>query len=281
MSIRAISIDAGPKAKLAANTFTLKNRETVTPLRTGTLQLEVQDSGAGLTKSQISKLFRRGVQFNVNDLQAGQGSGLGLYIAKGIIEQHGGSLTASSEGLGRGSTFVVTIPLYQSDGANTPSNETQKSTQLSSETAHQPTPLRMLIVDDAVSNRRLLARLLENRGHACETAENGEIALQKIRQAQDAGLPEYNLILLDYEMPVLNGPATSRKLRDEGNGVFIVGITGNMLAEDVAYFLSCGANSVLPKPFQIATLEQLCMEYSVGTGKSNWKTTSAPMHENV
>ena len=78
----------------------------------GTLEVTVTDSGAGMSKDQVAQLFRDGVQFNVNQLQAGNGSGLGLYIAKGIVEQHGGKLSAASEGLGFGTTFTMTLPLY-------------------------------------------------------------------------------------------------------------------------------------------------------------------------
>ena len=87
--------------------FVLKNSEEVSVMHCGTLQVKVQDSGAGMSKDQVSQLFQHGVQFNVNDLQAGQGSGLGLYIAKGIVEQHEGRLWAESGGIGYGTTFKV------------------------------------------------------------------------------------------------------------------------------------------------------------------------------
>mmetsp|Transcript_4267 Transcript_4267/g.8735 ORF Transcript_4267/g.8735 Transcript_4267/m.8735 type:complete len:599 (+) Transcript_4267:101-1897(+) len=272
LDIRATTTRATPQERQMAHKFTLKNMMTVSRVRSGTLQLEVQDSGAGMTKAQVSRLFRRGVQFNVNDLQAGQGSGLGLYIAKGIIEQHGGSLTASSQGLGHGSTFVVTLPLHQpTEGStDTPSSAPpSESSETESTNNHQqqhdkPTaPWNVLVVDDSVSNRRLLSRLLQNRGHVCDEAENGQLALDKIRHAQEAGLPDYDLILLDSEMPVLNGPLTAQTIRKyDGYGkVLIVGITGNILPEDVHYFESCGANRVLGKPIRIDVLEEICREY--------------------
>jgi signal transduction histidine kinase len=92
--------------------FVLNSGKQVNGSTCGWLQVKVKDSGAGMTKDQLSKLFRHGVQFNVNELQAGQGSGLGLYIAKGIIEQHNGYLYADSKGLGMGSTFTLELPLF-------------------------------------------------------------------------------------------------------------------------------------------------------------------------
>lgn len=272
LCIRATSTTFSDNRRLRRNpkTFVLKNSDVIHPMRWGTLQLEVQDSGAGMTASQVSRLFKQGVQFNVNDLQAGQGSGLGLYIAKGILEQHGGTLTASSEGLGKGTTFCVTLPLYTMQPINqnvsmTPSSAepSVKSEEFCLLTGKHRT-LNILLVDDSTSNRRLLSRLLTNRGHTCDGAEDGAVALDKIRQAIREDKP-YDLILLDYEMPVLNGPLTAKTLRQEdGNDVFIVGITGNMLAEDVNYFRSCGANGVLPKPFKIDSLEELCRENGIG-----------------
>lgn len=83
LKIRAYSTKAGRKENMMSESFKLKTSKVITSTRSGTLIFEVRDSGAGMTKDQISHLFRMGVQFNVNDLQAGNGSGLGLYIARG------------------------------------------------------------------------------------------------------------------------------------------------------------------------------------------------------
>lgn len=263
LNIRATWIKATKKQRKASRSFTLKNSQEVSPVCGGTLRLEVQDSGAGMTEDQVAHLFRQGVQFNVNNLQAGQGSGLGLYIAMGIIEQHGGTLTADSTGLGKGTTFSVSLPLYEvKSERHRP--ESHKSGE-SFGSIYDQSPMNILVVDDSLSNRRLLSRLLSNRGHTCQLAENGQDALDLIRQNQSEGEDGgFDLILLDFEMPVLNGPSTAKTLREDGNDVFIVGITGNMLTEDVDYFQSCGANRVLPKPFKMDALEDLCMEYGIG-----------------
>jgi signal transduction histidine kinase/CheY-like chemotaxis protein len=241
-------------------TFELKNNDIVTYDQSGELEVKVTDTGAGMSKEQLAKLFRQGVQFNVNDLQAGQGSGLGLFIAKGIVEQHGGRLFADSEGLGCGTTFTMTIPLYHVPEAEP--NESQYDMNVSYNTYRQSS-LRVLIVDDATSNRKLLGRLLKNRGHAFDETEDGHFAVEMVGDAERANRP-YDMVLLDYEMPILNGPEAAKKIRDIGIDVFIVGITGNMMPEDVAYFRSCGANAVLPKPFKMSSLEDLCVEYQVG-----------------
>jgi len=100
-------------ATSSVDAFTLHDGSDVAFERNGMLKLTVADSGAGMSAEQVARLFKEGVQFNVNELQAGQGSGLGLFIAKGIVELHGGRLAVSSEGLGKGSTFTLFIPLYE------------------------------------------------------------------------------------------------------------------------------------------------------------------------
>jgi CheY-like chemotaxis protein len=250
------------KATKAKATFILKNGEEVSHLPKGYMKLAVTDSGAGMSEAQLAELFSDGVQFNVNELQAGQGSGLGLYIAKGIMEQHGGTLAASSAGLGKGTTFTMILPLYHVPEAL---REKQMNEEVYANTRRaslKSLSLRILVVDDSTTNRKLLARMLGNHGHICDQAENGEIAVGMADEAMKADKP-YDSILMDYEMPVMNGPDACEKIRDLGCDAFIVGITGNVMEEDLVLFKSKGANGVLPKPFKLAELDQLWIEYDV------------------
>ena len=240
-------------------TFELSDSDMITAPKSGMLEVKVTDTGAGMSEEQQVKLFRQGMQFNVNELQAGQGSGLGLYIAKGIVEQHGGKLTACSEGLGYGTTFTMTIPLYRIP--EPVKMESQRNLHSGENSFHQ-SKLYVLIVDDAQSNRKLMKRLLDNRGHTCDEAEDGHLAVEMVRRAIDE-LKPYDMVLLDYEMPTMNGPTAALEIRRSGSDAFVIGITGNMMADDVAYFKSKGANAVLPKPFKISRLEELLVEYSV------------------
>jgi CheY-like chemotaxis protein len=241
--------------------FTLQNGEKVTFPRSGALQVEVTDTGAGMTTEQVANVFGDGVQFNVNELQAGQGSGLGLYIAKGIAEQHGGSLIVASEGLGHGTTFTIRLPLHRVPDVVLPGSLKNDSDKDISE--HPFESLRVLVVDDAAVNRKLLMRLLQNQGHYCDEAEDGLVAVHRAENALKAGNP-YDTILMDFEMPVMNGPAATQKIRALGCDSFIVGITGNLFQEDVSFFKASGANKVLPKPLKMRDLEDLWIEYGVG-----------------
>jgi len=124
-------------------------------------------------------------------------------------------------------------------------------------------PLRVLVVDDVASNRKLLKRLVANQGHIVEEAVDGQEAVEKVADAISRNLP-YDSILMDYEMPRLCGPEAAKLIREVlKSDAFIVGVTGNVLAEDMNYFSVCGANAVLPKPIQMLRLEELWMENHV------------------
>jgi CheY-like chemotaxis protein len=239
--------------------FELKNGVTESFLRTGYLRVSVKDTGAGMAQDQVPRLFNDGIQFNVNELQAGQGSELDLFISKGIVEQHSGTLEASSEGLGKGTTFTMTIPLYhvpENEGSKPEEKEGSKpeesytndgTLKRQGESFAGLASQHILVVDYSMTNRKLLGRLLKHHGHVCEEAEHGEVAVAMVTYAVERGDP-FDTVLLNYEMPVMNGPRAADEMRARGSHVFIVGITGNLLPEDVDFFQSCGANAVSVLP---------------------------------
>ena len=241
------------------HTFTVKGKEQVVCESSGELFLSVKDTGAGMTQEQLKKLFGKGVQFNVNELQHGNGSGLGLYIAKGIVDQHDGRLDCDSQGLGLGTKFTMKLPLY-----NLPDKQDVEWGRMESNANlyFVDWKLRILVVDDAMSNRKLLACLLSKKGHSVDQAEDGDVAVAKVREAEQHGKP-YDLVLMDYEMPNMNGPTAAEQIRKNGSDVYIAGVTGNLMQEDVAYFHACGAGAVLSKPLKISELEDLIIEQNI------------------
>ena len=245
----------------------------------GTIAVSVSDSGVGMSNRELKEVFSDGVQFNVNALQAGQGSGLGLYIAKGIVEQHGGSLAVTSEGRGCGTTFTMTLPLYTGDDissstshfAGTEQSPTHKSPSCPAKAGHGLPPaefLRILVVDDAAVNRKLMVRLLKNKGHDCVEAEDGLVAVERVKDSIRSG-SLFHSILMDSEMPNMTGPEAAQEIRALGCDTFIVGITGNLFQEDIAHFKSSGANKVLPKPLKLRLLEDIWHDYGVTLGHSS------------
>jgi len=224
----------------------------------------VKDSGAGMTQDQQNKLFGKGVQFNVNELQHGNGSGLGLYISKGIVEQHKGQLLCKSKGLGCGTSFMMRMPVY--DFTKQEEEKKKAEDALDEDDMHdlafEDSKLRILIVDDSISNRKLLGRLLSNKGHVNAQAEDGSVAVEMVLEAEKKGEP-YDLVLMDYEMPVMTGPEAAKQIRKNGCDIFIVGVTGNLMPEDIDYFHQCGAGAILSKPFRMSELDNLIFEHNI------------------
>lgn len=177
----------------------------------------------------------------------------------GLVESHGGTLRAKSPGLGKGATFEMTLPLFRVPPSLDTKGSAIAGTGPEDQSNHQ---MNILVVDDVTSNRKLLGRLLKNRGHTYDEATDGSVAVEMITNAGDSN-QVYDTILLDYEMPVMNGPTAATRIRALGYGGFIVGITGNLLPEDVQHFRSCGADAVLPKPFTMANLEDLWIDHGI------------------
>ena len=120
-----------------------------------------------------------------------------------------------------------------------------------------PHPPRILVVDDAASNRKMMVRLLTARGYECRQAEDGQQGIEMYqRMISDSRAPPL-AILMDYEMPVMNGPTATRKLREMGCAIPIIGVTGNLLPDDIAHFKQHGANEVMGKPLNIVKFEEV------------------------
>ena len=188
---------------------------------------------------------------------------MGLVIAKGIVEQHCGTIRVASEGKGKGTSFLVELPLFQVE----PKNEVTMARR-PSKTPRDPPQLRqVLVVDDVMSNRKMLVRLLERAGSRCQTATNGEEAVEVIRQnlEEENSIP-FDAVLMDHEMPELTGPEATETIRRLGYSGVVLGITGNVLKEDIDYFRSKGADEVLAKPVSLAQLQACWEKVSQGNG---------------
>jgi len=235
----------------------------------GSVRISVEDSGPGLSAENLAQLFKEGVQFNANKLQAGGGSGLGLFIAKGIVLLHCGLISAQSAGINKGATFIVELPVVRKKVVDvTEANESSgglddikkplqsHQTIEISESCHESkkvTVRRVLVVDDAASNRKMLCRILVNCGCVCVEADDGSTCITTLMDKTSD--PNVDLILLDFEMPVMKGPDAAAEIRRLGFKQIIIGVTGNVMQEDVIHFLECGAHAVLSKPLSMEKLQ--------------------------
>jgi len=274
MSVR-VSIDPLPVHKRVQQKISLHKNVLAEVLNVGTVSVEVIDQGVGMTQEQVDTVFEDGTQFDANKLQAGGGSGLGLNIARGIVLKHGGSLTCSSKGIGKGTTFTLCTKLYIDENLPSPAiGISDKNNSLSTSKQNDDDEenmgdanfvvpkLHVLVVDDSLTNRKLCQRLLERSGHSTEGASDGEEAVEMVKESMKNG-KYYDSILLDYEMPVMNGPDACRLIRKIGCSSYVTGVTGNVMSEDVDHFRSCGANWVMPKPFSLKAMEDQWVEDGV------------------
>jgi CheY-like chemotaxis protein len=120
---------------------------------------------------------------------------------------------------------------------------------------------RILVVDDVPMNRRMARRLLESRGSTCEEAVDGADAVERLRLSVSSS-QGFDIVLMDYQMPNLDGPGAARRMRSEvGYGGLIIGLTGNAEEREVENYKAHGANHVLVKPFDLDAFDQIVGDF--------------------
>jgi signal transduction histidine kinase/DNA-binding NarL/FixJ family response regulator len=208
------------------------------------LVVEVRDTGIGIPKDKIDAIFQPFVQADDSVTRRFGGTGLGLAIGKKIAIALGGDLSVTSV-VGHGSTFTVRIATGPLSGV--PLYDTPPAEPVAdiSEAKNAPCDLggtRVLVVDDGDTNRRLLKLLLERCGAAVHVAENGQIGVDM------AARKSYDAILLDMQMPVMDGYTAARKLRDTGYRGPVIALTAHAMKGDREKCEEAGCTGYLPKP---------------------------------
>ena len=123
---------------------------------------------------------------------------------------------------------------------------------------------RVLVVDDVPMNRKMLRRWLESRFDVCAEAENGQQAVDLVREAFiQERIPYYDLITMDYQMPIMDGATAIRHIRQLGYQGVIVAVTGNAVDEDIRLLLSSGANRVMTKPLCISIFDEFIVSINL------------------
>ena len=207
--------------------------------------VSVQDNGIGIPTHMLPQIFEMFTQVNGNLERSQGGLGIGLSIVKRLVEMHGGSVEARSDGLGSGSEFVVRLPVALSVAADEPADQP--------DTAYPTARHRILVVDDNLDAAESLAMLLTMMGHETLTAHDGLEALD----AAAAFRPD--VIFLDVGMPKLNGYEVARRIRQQawGKDMVLIALTGWGQEEDKRRSLEAGLDAHLVKPVLPAALEKL------------------------
>jgi CheY-like chemotaxis protein len=213
--------------------------------------LRVRDSGVGIAPDQLARVFEMFVQVDATLERSRDGLGLGLTLVKKFVEMHDGQIEVHSAGLGKGSEFVVRLPVLA--GPPKATREPEKSPNA------RASARRILVVDDNRDAAKSLAMLLKQMGHQIETAHDGLEAVEK------AATFDADVILLDIGMPRLNGYEAARRIRDEqpDSGVMLVALTGWGQDDDRRKSEEAGFNAHLVKPVNVQALVRLLAESAV------------------
>jgi signal transduction histidine kinase/ActR/RegA family two-component response regulator len=206
--------------------------------------IEVSDTGAGIPPQKIADIFEKFTQADSSITRKYGGTGLGLAITRRLAEMHGGNVRVESE-MGKGSTFFVTLQFEAAALAEAPVKaETQAAAPRAS--------ARLLLVEDNLVNQKVVLAMLRKRGYHIEIANDGREALEKLESAE----PPYDLVLMDIQMPVLDGLETTRVLRRDPRWekLPVVAMTAHAMTGDRERCLAAGMNGYISKPVQPALL---------------------------
>ena len=220
----------------------------------GEAVISVKDTGVGIPKTMLPRIFDLFTQVDKSLDRSQGGVGIGLSLVKGLVELHGGQVEARSEGQGKGSEFIVRLPVVDEAADPAPKPEKSMTGQLGG--------YRVLVADDNVDSATSLAMLLRLMGNEVHTAHDG---LQAVEVARDL---QPDLALLDIGMPRLNGYETCQRIREESGGrkVMMVALTGWGQDEDIRRSHLAGFDRHLVKPVEPAALEKLLGSMSTSSG---------------
>lgn len=220
---------------------------------TVTYRWTIKDTGIGMSQEFLERIFEPFVQADTDARSVYQGTGLGMSIAKALIEQMGGSLEVTSE-LNVGTTFVVTIPFELADEREIVQIENLESVSIEG--------MKILMAEDNELNREIAETILREEGAKVTSVVNGMEAVEAVRNHPPG---TYDLVLMDVMMPVMNGHEATRQIRQmrrpDTAVLPIVAMTANAFAEDVQKSLDAGMDAHIAKPLDIPKMIRTIAQY--------------------
>jgi signal transduction histidine kinase len=215
------------------------------------LRFSVSDTGEGIPESTLPRVFDSFYQADSSYAKRFEGTGLGLAISRELVELMGGTIGAEST-VGEGSTFWFEVPLVPAAGREEmPTAERDAS-------GDQTTRLRILVAEDNAINRMYMEKFLESEGHEVSTAADGHGVLEALSRA------DFDIVLMDIQMPGLDGIETTRRIR-EYSGIPIIALTAYAREEEVRSFLDAGMNAAVTKPVEEQELRRAIAELAPGS----------------
>jgi signal transduction histidine kinase/ActR/RegA family two-component response regulator len=227
------------------------------------LQFDVIDTGIGIDPEIAAKLFQPFSQADTSTTRRFGGTGLGLAICRRLARLMGGDIEALSEpGLGSTFRFYIEAPTatIPEEGVKTPIEWPESQAERAAQ-RQQPLPARVLLAEDGLDNQRLISRLLTLAGANVEVVSDGVAAVQSALTAAENGAP-YDLILMDMQMPSLDGYGATRQLRAQRYLGPIVALTAHAMSGDRERCLEAGCDDYLTKPIDRATLVAMLQRFT-------------------
>jgi signal transduction histidine kinase/ActR/RegA family two-component response regulator len=241
--------------------FTDNGEVSVSATRAGAnnmVVVTVEDTGLGISPADCKLLFQPFTQVDSSDARKFGGTGLGLSISKRLVELMGGEIGVQSE-LGRGSRFWFSVPFQAADEADVrsaPGASPRLERHAVSEEA------RILVVEDNLINQKVALKLLEKLGYPAEAVSNGQEAVEKVLAQR------YSLVLMDCQMPVMDGFEATRQVRqrETGRRTAIVALTAGALQSDEDLCLRAGMDGFITKPVDLHKLTDVLQKWHARAG---------------
>ena len=222
-----------------------------------TYRCTVKDNGIGMSPEFCRKVFEAFERENSSSTNGIEGSGLGLAITKRLVDEMGGTITCRSE-QGKGSEFTFILTVRVGTEADLPQDViTDAEGRVLDDQALNLSGKRVLLVEDNELNREISRELLANEGILVEEAEDGEMAVQKVRAAKPG---YYDMVLMDIQMPKMDGYEATRQIRALSDPALaqipIVAVTANAFEEDRREAKEAGMNGHIAKPISVKQLRE-------------------------
>ncbi|UCD74466.1 MAG: response regulator [Phycisphaerales bacterium] len=231
------------------------------------LVFDVVDTGIGITPEQVPLLFQPFTQADTSTSRKFGGTGLGLAISKRLARALGGDITVVDTKPGRGTRFRISVATGPLDGVRLIASSDlahDAGTVRTGEAGDKASPpllaCRILFAEDGPDNQRLIAHVLRQAGAEVTVAENGQIALEAAIEARERGRP-FEIILMDMQMPVLDGYAATLKLRQEGFTTPIIALTAHAMTGDREKCTQAGCDDYATKPIDRRKLVEIVRKY--------------------
>ncbi len=225
-------------------------------MKTQHIRIDISDTGIGIPTDKLAKIFESFSQADASVTRKYGGTGLGLTIVKQLVELQNGNVTVSSvEDVG--TTFSIVIPYPIGNASQIEKNAIKVNQQIADQTSLKN--LRILLVEDNDINRLYATNILKMWECKADIAENGYVALEKVRNK------DYDIILMDLQMPVMDGFEATKAIKMSGaprNAIPIIALTANATPKDTERCIAAGMSECLGKPFTPENLFSVLVKYS-------------------